>query len=348
MPIPVTRATQAMLPQRQVARVVIGGGTGLIGRALTESLVRDGIAVDILTRGSGSASRGPDAASRQSARPSVRFVTWNPKDPGGLAALAGVLSGGDAVVNLTGVPVGPWPWTAGRRRTILASRVEPTQYLVAALASLAPQDRPATFVGASGIDGYMDIGAAPGTEATDIGATAGFLAEVGRAWEAAALDAEPLGIRVVTVRTAVVLGRDSALLPLLSLPVRLGLGGRYGSGDQWFSWVHLDDLVSAYRLAIEDPGVSGPLIASAPEPCRQRDFVAVMARVLRRPNWLPVPAWVLRLVLREEATLLLGSRRVVPERLMEAGFAFRFPELEGALRDALRRPMPSQRGGGAS
>ncbi|MBI2762139.1 MAG: TIGR01777 family protein [Chloroflexi bacterium] len=335
-----------------MTRVVIGGGTGLIGRALTAALIADGFEVDVLTRRAGNLKQplpGP-----------ARAVAWSPRDHGGLAALALVLAGADAVVNLTGVPVGPLPWTTGRRRSILESRVAPTKYLVEALALVEPRDRPPVFVSASGIDGYMDLDGTAGTQDTDVHGTAGtqdtdvhgtagtedtdltgttgFLADVGRAWEASAAEAKALGTRVVMVRTAVVLARNSTLLPLLALPVRLGVGGRFGDGRQWFSWVHLDDLVAAYQLAIRDAGIAGPLIAAAPEPCRQRDLVATMARILRRPNWLPIPGWVLRLVLREEATLLLGSRRVVPARLLDAGFAFRYPDLDAALREALARP----------
>ncbi len=313
-----------------VTRVVIAGGTGLIGRALTESLILDGVAVDVLTR--------QKATPRQGLAAGVGRVVWNPRDPDGLQGLARVLTGADAVVNLTGVPVGPVPWTAGRRRSILVSRVEPTKYLVEAMASLAPEDRPGVFVCASGTDSYTGIDGAPATEETDITATRGFLADVGRAWEAAALGAEALGMRVVMVRTAFVLARKSSLLALFALPFRLGLGGRFGDGRQWFSWVHIDDLVGAYRLAIRDSGIAGPLLGAAPEPCRQRDLVATLARVLRRPNWLPLPGWVLRLVLREEATLLLGSRRVIPSKLLAAGYTFRYADLETALREALERP----------
>ena len=323
------------LDRAAMTRIVIAGGTGLIGRALSESLIRDGFDVDILTRRM--------TAPRQVPPAGARTMAWNPANPDGLPALARALAGCHAVVNLTGVPVGPLPWTAGRRRSILASRVEPTNYLVEAMTSLAREDRPAVFVGASGTDGYTGIDDAPATEETDITATTGFLADVGRAWEAAALGAEALGVRVVLVRTAFVLARTSALLPLLALPVRLGFGGRLGTGRQWFSWVHIDDLIGAYRLAIFDPGIAGPLLGAAPEPCQQRDLVETLARVLRRPNWLPMPGWLLRLVLREEATLLLGSRRVVPSKLLAAGYTFRYADLESALREALERPATTRR-----
>lgn len=316
-------------------KIVIAGGSGLIGQELAASFAGEGTDLVILSREAGLKAVAPEVPAET--------VAWDPRDPAGLDALAEMLAGADAVVNLTGMPVGPLPWTAGRRRSILSSRVDPTRYLVEALGRLDLSRRPSVFVCASGIDGYTDADTVAGTEATDVSATKGFLSDVGRAWEGAALGAEALGMRVVLVRTAFVLARRSALLPLLALPVRLFAGGRFGSGKQWFSWVHIDDLVAAYRLAIADASIRGPLIAAAPEPCRQSELVATLARVLRRPNWLPLPAWVLRLVLREEATLLLGSRRVVPARLLASGFAFHYGNLEEALREALGRPTANTR-----
>jgi len=310
-----------------VTRVVIAGGSGLIGRALTSSLLADGLDVDVLSR---------DPRRRAgSVADSTRLVGWVPSDPATVARLAAALEGADAVVNLCGMPVGPLPWTAGRRRAIFDSRVISTVRLVEAMARLGPSARPGAFVCASGIDGYTDLDATHATETTDIGATTGFLADVGRAWESSADRATALGVRTVMVRTSFVLARGSGLMQLLALPVRLGLGGRYGSGDQWFSWIHLDDLVATYRLAIADAGIAGPLIAATPHPVRQRELAAALAHVLHRPNWLPLPASVLRLMLREESTLLLGSRRVVPARLLEAGFSFRFINLEMALQEVL-------------
>ena len=308
-------------------RVVIAGGSGLIGRALTASLLCDGVEVHVLTRSAGGRGRP--------LTPGARAVHWDPADPAGVAELARTIDGATAVVNLTGVPIGPLPWTAGRRRAIVDSRVGPTRSLVEAMALLSPSARPGVFVCSMGIDGYTGLDTDPATEATDTSATIGFLADLERPWASAALGAEALGVRVVLVRTAFVLARESSLLPLLALPVRLALGGRYGSGRQWFSWIHLDDLVAAYRFAIAHPGVSGPVIAASPEPCHQRDLAAALARVLHRPNWLPVPGWVLKLFLREEATLLLGSRRVMPVRLLEADFKFANPDLETALRDVM-------------
>jgi len=314
-------------------RVVVAGGSGLIGRALVESLVRDGVAVDVL-------SRDPSARARR-VPADARMVGWNPADPSSVPELARTLAGADAVVNVSGVPVGPWPWTPWRRRSIVASRVGTNNRLVEAIATLGPTDRPKVFVAAAGTDAYTGLDAEPATEATDTSGTVGFLEQLSRDWEAAAERAAPLGVRVVMVRTSFVLARKGGLLPLLVLPVRLGLGGRYGSGEQWFSWIHLDDLVAVYRRAIDDPAMVGPVNAASPEPRRQREVAAILGRVLHRPTWFPVPAWLLRLVLRGEATLLLGSRRVIPARLNAVGFEFAHPDLEGALRDALGRPASS-------
>lgn len=313
-------------------RIVIAGGSGLIGRALTTSLLRDGIAVDVLSRNPARiAGRLPDGA---------RALPWDPATTSGDAALAAALDGADAVVNVSGVPVGPLPWTPGRVRAIVASRVGTNRAIARAIGSLEPERRPRVLVSAAGTEGYTDLDAEPATEETDTSKTPGFLAELGEDWEAAPAEASAFGVRVVMLRTSIVLARGSALLNLLSLPVKLGFGARYGDGRQWFSWIHIDDLVAVYRRAIDDSAISGPVNATSPAPCRQADLAASLAKVLHRPNWFRVPAWLLRLVLRGEATLLLGSRRVAPAKLAAAGFQFTYPDLDGALREALGRPDP--------
>jgi uncharacterized protein (TIGR01777 family) len=319
-------------------RVVIAGGSGLIGRALTASLVRDGATVDVLSRDTARANRRLP--------PGVRAIGWDPSDRARVRELADVLAGADAVVNVSGVPVGPVPWTPGRKRAIVASRVGTNEVLGAAIAALEPARRPTVFVSAAGTDGYTGLDAEPATEGTDTRSTEGFLSALGRDWEAAAERVTASGVRVVLIRTSFVLAAGSDLMGLLALPVRLGFGGRYGDGRQWFSWIHLDDLVAVYRRAIEDPAMTGPVNATSPTPCRQFELAAALAHVLRRPNWFRVPAWLLRLVLQGEATLLLGSRRVVPAKLAAAGFEFRYPKLEDALRAALGKG--DRRGASAS
>jgi uncharacterized protein (TIGR01777 family) len=188
-------------------------------------------------------------------------------------------------------------------------------------------------VNASGSDVYTGRDAQPADESTE--PSHEFLADVCLRWEAAAREAESLGIRVALVRTAFVLAPDAPVLRLLALPFRLFVGGRLGSGRQWFSWIHIDDLVGIYRLALADATISGPINGAAPEPCRQADLARAIGATLHRPAWLPVPAWAIQLALRDQATLLLGSRRVVPAAALAAGYAFGQPTMEAALAEVL-------------
>ena len=303
-------------------RAVIAGGSGMIGRHLARALLADGWEVDILTRDVDRAARRlPEGA---------RAVAWTPDVPAGLEA---VLDGADGVINLAGVSLGPRPWTPGRMRAILASRLAATSAIVAATRALPPERRPRVLVNASGSDVYTGRDAEPADESTE--PTHDFLAEVCLRWEATAREAMALGVRVPLVRTAFVLAADAPVLRLLALPFRLFVGGRLGSGRQWFSWIQIDDLVGIYRLALTDPTIDGPINAAAPEPCRQADLARAIGRTLRRPVWLPIPAWAIRLVLRDQATLLIGSRRVVPVAARAAGYEFRHPTIDGALADVL-------------
>lgn len=308
-------------------RVAIVGGSGLIGRALSRSLAADGHSVVVLSRNAAKAARR--------ASPGVAVRGWSADDVDGLAA---TLDGVDVVVSVGGTPVGPWRWTRRRKASIVSSRVIATRSIVDAMERLASDRRPRTLVVVSGVDAYpeSDRTADPPamTEATPTGD--GFLAEVSRALEKEAFRAEDLGVRVVCMRLGQVVARDAFVMRILALPVRLFLGGRMGSGEQWLSWIHLDDAVGLWRLAIADGGPSGILNLVAPGACRQVDFVRAMARVLRRPRWVRVPAWLIRLVLGEQSTLLLGSRRVAPTRAQELGYGFRYPTIDAALEDVLR------------
>ncbi|MEK6721784.1 MAG: TIGR01777 family oxidoreductase [Chloroflexota bacterium] len=301
-------------------KVVIAGGSGLIGRRIARSLLADGHAVAVLTRSperNGARLPGGAVAIRWSARVDD--------------ALVATLDGVDAVVNLAGEAIGPRPWILGRKKTLIDSRLRATEALVEAIRRLPEDHRPRVLVNASGTDVYTGLEAEPATETTpEVG---GFLAELGIAWEAAAIAAEELGTRVAFVRTAFVLATEAPLFGLLRLPFRLFVGGRLGSGRQWFSWVHIEDLVGIYRLAIDDERVHGPIIAASPDPIRQGEFARALGRAMRRPAWFPVPALLLRLAMREQATLIVDSRRVAPARAIELGYRHRFPTLDAALID---------------
>ncbi|HEY8636889.1 MAG TPA: TIGR01777 family oxidoreductase, partial [Candidatus Limnocylindrales bacterium] len=257
-------------------KVVIAGGTGMMGRTLTTSLLTDGHEVVILTR------RVPPAA-----HDGVSYERWS-GSRGGADRLAAVLAGADSVVNLTGIPVGPLPWTPGRRRGIRASRVEPTKAIIEGLERVEAAQRPGVLVSISGSDAYTGQDAVPATEATP--SAGGFLADVLQEWEAAALAAEALGVRVVILRTGFVIGRGTELMRLFALPFRLGLGGRLGDGRQWMSWIHRDDVIGLMRTAIADPRYRGVINGVSPTPVREADLAKAIGRTLHRPSWLPVPA----------------------------------------------------------
>jgi uncharacterized protein len=304
-------------------RIVVAGGSGLIGRAMVTALLADGAAITVLTR-------DPAAASRQMPK-GARAVAWDGRDAHG--AWVAELAGADAVINLAGATIGHWPWTTARRRLIVSSRVEATTALVAAIAALPPADRPAALLNASGTDGYEGLDREPATEATPFSDT--FLARLCTAWEAAAAPAEALGVRVVCMRQGVVIARGAPALRLLALPVRLFVGGPIGGGRQWFSWVDLVDLVGLYRMALAEPSLHGALNVTAPEPVVQAELARAMGRVLHRPTFIPTPGLPVRLLLGGMATLVLGSRRVIPVRATAAGYAFQRPDLDDALRSAL-------------
>lgn len=309
-------AAHAAFRDRPRLHVAITGASGFIGRALEAFLTTGGHRVTRLVR------RAPAAGE----------VRW---DPDGLADLS-PLGQVDAVVHLAGEGIATARWSAPRKAAIATSRQRGTTNLVASLLRLGAP--PAVLVAASAIGIYGDRGGEELTEASPAGS--GFLAEVGRAWEAASAPAEAAGVRVVRARLGVVLSPDGGALEKMLPPFRLGLGGRLGSGRQWMSWVGLDDAIGAIHHAIFSTSVRGPVNVTAPAPATNAEFTATLARVLARPAVLPVPAAALRLALGQLADeALLAGQRVLPAALLSAGYRFRAPALDAALRHVLGRTL---------
>jgi len=301
-------------------RVVITGGSGLVGRALAAELAGAGHEVGVTSRSPGSAGELPAG---------VEMAEW---DTASASQLAELIEGVDAVVHLTGEGIADGRWTEERKRRIRDSRVRSTAAVAEALA--AADSRPAVLVQASGIDYYGARGDEEVTEASPPGE--GFLPEVCVAWEEAGAAAEELGVRRIIARTGVVLSTDGGALPEMVLPFKLFAGGPVAGGSQWMSWIHLEDEVGAIRFLLEEPAVSGPYNLVAPRPVRNRDFGRALGRALHRPSLLPVPGLALKVLYGEMASLLIDGRRALPRRLLEAGYTFRHPDVAEALVDLLR------------
>jgi len=298
-------------------RVVVAGGTGLVGRALVGRLLQRGVRVQVLTRNPGTLHTPAGASAH----------AWE--------ELPGLLEGADAVINLAGEGIADRRWTRARKAAIRDSRTAATRRLVAAMQACAQP--PKALVNASAIGYYIPRDGAPVEEATAPGH--GFLAEVCQAWEEEALAAGPLGVRVALIRIGVVLAREGGALPKMALPVRWFQGCKLGSGQQGLSWIHLEDLVSMLIEAAGQPGWSGVFNGTAPEPLSNEAFTRHLAARLHRPL-LPVPGFVTafatRLLLGEMAeALLLQGAFVHPARALALGFPFRFATAEAALADLL-------------
>jgi uncharacterized protein (TIGR01777 family) len=300
-------------------RVTVTGATGLIGSRLVERLRERGDAVTVL-------SRDP-AKARETLGAGVEAVAW---DPSAGPAPAAALAGADAVVHLAGEPVAQ-RWSAKAKERIRASREAGTRNLVAGIAAAEP--RPRALVSSSAVGYYGPRGdealpesAAPGTD---------FLAEVCKAWEREADAAEALGLRVVKVRTGVVLDADGGALKTMLPPFKLGAGGPVAGGRQFMPWIHADDVVGILLRAVDDESWSGAVNASAPEPVTNKTFSKALGRALHRPAVAPVPALAIKALYGEMAETVTNSQRVVPERTLALGYEFRHPDLDGALRSAL-------------
>lgn len=299
-------------------RAIITGGSGLIGRALTDSLASSGHEVIVLSRDPGRVSGLPDGA---------RAVRWDGRTAEGWWQLCEDA----AIINLAGENLSSGRWTGERKHRIRQSRLDAGWAVVAAVE--AAERKPRVLVQASAVGYYgfrgdkeLDEGSSPGED---------YLARVCQDWEASTAPVEALGVRRVIIRTAPVLSRTGGMLPRLVLPFRFFVGGRLGSGRQWFPWIQIADEVGAIRFLMENEQMIGSFNLSSPHPTTNAQFSRLLGRLMSRPALIPAPSFALRILLGEMATALLGGQRVVPRRLLDAGFTFAFPDAFTALRDLL-------------
>ncbi|RKQ84252.1 TIGR01777 family oxidoreductase [Brockia lithotrophica] len=337
-------------------RIVIAGGSGLIGLHLTRSLLTDGHTVLWLTRNphlfrretvvslpatkrtnpSSSEPTNFPSPESDSLRPGPILIPWLTGNARPIDELKRHVPL-DVVVNLSGTSIAGH-WTPNHKRRILESRLRATTELLEVVEHLPTEARPHVFVSASAIEARLPVASDGETgpiEAVLRKRGIDFLAAVTRRWEAVARRAETLGMRTVFARFGVVFAKEGGAFPHLVLPHRLFLGGPIAGGRAWVSWVHIADVVGLFRLAMEDESVRGPLHITAPNPATMDEIGRAIAARLQRPYWLPVPAFAIKLVLGEMGDLLIRGNRVFPEEALARGYAFRFPNLEVALEDLL-------------
>jgi uncharacterized protein (TIGR01777 family) len=298
-------------------RVIITGGTGLIGRALSKSLAADGHEVIVLTR---------SPKSQSQATPGIQEVRWDAETASGWGHLA---EGADAIVNLAGEGIADSRWSEERKKRIYTSRVNAGKAVMEAIS--AATNKPRALIQASAVGYYgprkaelLPENAAPGSD---------FLAQVCFDWEASTAAAEQQGVRRCVARTGIVLSNEGGAWPRIVLPFKLFAGGQIGSGKQYWPWIHIDDEVGAIRFLIENQEAKGIFNLSAPEPLSNKEFAAKLGNVMNRPALFPVPSIALKTLFGEMSTVLLDGQRAVPTHLQALGYNFKFPTAEAAFKD---------------
>jgi len=289
--------------------ILIAGGSGLLGKALTKSLEADGHKVFILSRKSGGANN----------------IQWDGQTTKGWGSRINEM---DVVIHLAGRSTAAWPWTPAKKKSFEDSRIQPGFGLAQAIREAS--HRPNLFVQVSGINHY-GLHGAPADETTPPGED--FLAQLTVKWEEATRSVEELGVRRIVLRTPPVLSKDNIIMKLLALPVQLFIGGRLGSGTQPFPWIHITDWVAATRHLMADQNARGAYNLIAPTQTTLSEFTEQLAGILRRPHWFPVPAFLLRMVLGEMSILILEGRFAQPKRLIQSGYTFQFQSPQEALQD---------------
>lgn len=302
-------------------KILVTGSSGLVGNALVPALIRAGHTVCRLMR--------PESVPKNETHDGFQ-VAWNPTT----GELGGAAVGADAVVNLAGASIADGRWSAQRKEMLRTSRIDTTRALVSALAKMNARPRVLVSASATGFygnraDELLTEESGPGNE---------FLSDLAKDWEAEALKAEAIGVRVVLARFGIILAREGGALPKMMLPFRFFAGGKIGSGKQWMSWISLDDVIEILRLALENGQVKGPINVISPQPLQNAEFTKTLASAMRRPALFPAPAFALRLALGEMAgALLLSSQRVLPKKLESLGYRFLRLDLKSALGAVLNR-----------
>jgi uncharacterized protein (TIGR01777 family) len=300
-------------------KILIAGGSGLIGRALISQLIKPGHQIILLTR-------TPDKVDNLP--PFVQIQAWDGKTTTGWGNL---INDVDAIINLAGAGIADARWSEARKRLLISSRVEPAQAIVAAVK--AATNKPKVVIQSSAVGYYGTDLTQRFTEQSPAGDD--FLADLCQQWEAAAAPIAEMGVRLVIARTGVVLSLDGGAFPKQLLPFKLFAGGPVGSGEQWFPWIHINDVAAALTHLLTANTTAGPVNLTAPNPLTNAEFSRTIGKVMGRPAFMPAPAFAMRLLFGEMATILLDGQCVLPHALNNSGFTFQYADAESALKDLL-------------
>lgn len=299
-------------------KVIIAGGSGLIGNELSKLLASKGDEIRILTRNV--------SQNQQAGNDNPKFLQW---DAHSVDPLVPYFQDVDAVINLVGENLGTGYWTKKKKQLIIQSRVQAGEALSSAI--LRSENKPLVFIQASAIGFYGNSNTKKFNEESSSGND--FLSNVATQWENSSIKLDNSSVRRVIIRTGIVLHPQSGALPLMTIPFKLFVGGPLGSGKQILSWIHIQDEVRAIDFALRNSNLSGPVNLCAPDPQSNAEFGKTLARVIHRPYWFPTPAFALKIALGEKSTMVLDGQYVVPQKLVENNFVFNYPDLERALKD---------------
>lgn len=303
-------------------KIVMAGATGFIGQKLIRKLLEEKHTLYLLTR-------DPEKAGKYFGR-SVTALQWDARSPGDWFTY---VNGADAVINLTGESIASKRWTRPQKELLRTSRIDATRVVVQAIESASV--RPSVLINASAVGYYGHVPDDTVTESYP--ASDDFLGTLSEAWESEAFRAEKLNVRVACLRIGIVLGDGGGALEKMILPFKLFAGGPLGSGQQWFPWIHRDDVIGSILFILNHDTISGPVNLTAPHPVRMREFCKMLGKTLRRPSWIPVPGFVLRIAVGEFAQFLLTGQKAVPEKLQKNQYAFLYSDLEMALRNIVAK-----------
>ncbi len=302
-------------------RIIITGATGLIGKILCKELIERGDEITIFTSNTAKATSLIKGAKE--------YIKWNYSNP---EEWKNHLNESDAVIHLAGASIAGKRWNASYKKLIMESRIASTRNIVKAIEEA--EQKPSTFISSSAVGYYGNAENNILTETSESGND--FLSQVCKAWELESEKVESFGVRRISVRTGIVLSAKGGALERMLLPFKLFIGGPIGSGKQWFPWIHIDDLIRIYLFALDNPSISGIINAASPNPATMKEFALTLGKTLHRPSLFRVPFFALRIAIGEAAESVIASQRVIPKKLLESGFKFKFENVEEALRDLLK------------